>query len=49
MCGFYFPNRLNITKEYDIFNNTEFFESAFIASKKNNPILEKWNYILKLY
>ena len=55
MCGFYFPNMIEKWKDYDFFdkNNSnsrnDYFESSFIASKKNNPLVDKWHYVLKTF
>lgn len=40
MCGYYLPNKIKKFRDYD-FQGKDYFESAFIATKKNNPLIEK--------
>jgi hypothetical protein len=49
MCGFYLPGKIEKWKDYNFEKGEDFFESAFIASKKNNPIIAKWHLVLKEY
>ena len=49
MCGFYLDDKIERWNDYFFDKGQDFFESAFIASKKNNPLIRKWHYILKEY
>lgn len=49
MCGFYQAERIEKWNDYYFSKGEDFFESAFIASKKNNPIIDKWHLVLKTF
>ena len=49
MCGFYQNDKIEKWKDFYFEKGEDFFESAFIASKKNNPIIDKWHFILNKY
>ncbi len=49
LCGFYMP--FNIAKGTDYFfeKGDDYWENWFIATTKNNPVIEKWHFIFKSY
>ena len=48
LCGAYNKNWHSTWNVYD-FKGIDFLEVAFLASKKNNPFMDKWYYIIKKY
>ena len=46
MCGFYMPNMIEKWYDYDFKNGEDYFENAFIAVKKNNPLIDKWHFVM---
>ena len=48
MCGFHMKDTIKRFHDFD-FQGKDYFESAFIATKKNNPLVDKWNFILNKY
>jgi hypothetical protein len=47
MCGFWL-GLIDNWPDYK-FNGIDYFENSFIAVKKNNPLIEKWHFLMKLY
>lgn len=48
LCGVYLQDYIKKFSDYD-FQGKDFFESAFVATKTNNPLIEKWSFILNRY
>jgi hypothetical protein len=48
MCGYYLADKVKKWNDFD-FKGTDYLESAFIATKKHNPLVEKWSFILNKY
>jgi|LauGreDrversion4_2_1035121.scaffolds.fasta_scaffold974850_1 mannosyltransferase OCH1-like enzyme len=49
MCGFWQPKAIPIGKDYVFKDRDDYFENWFIATTKNNPIIEKWHFLVKKY
>ena len=49
MCGFYLPRQIIPWNDYKFEKGEDYFENSFIASKLNNPIIEKWHFLMKYF
>ncbi len=45
MCGFYL-NRIGKWNDYPFENGVDYFENSFIITKSNNPLIDKWHFIM---
>ena len=49
MCGFYLQDKIEKWNDFYFEKGEDYFENSFIATKKNNPLVEKWHFILRKY
>ena len=51
LCGFYYYNLIgkSVPGEYYFNDKNDYFENWFIATKSNNPLVEKWQFVIKKF